>query len=48
MLKKVKTMCHLARAGVAISVCTAMDMGTPPQWMLPRVSFRAMLNLEWI
>ena len=35
----------LAKAGVAISVCTAMDMGTPPQWMLPSVSFKATLNL---
>ena len=36
---------YLARAGVAMSVWTAMDMGTPPQWMLPRVSFSAMLYL---
>ena len=36
---------HLARAGVAMSVWTAMDMGIPPQWMFPRVSFRAMLYL---
>ena len=28
-----------------MSVWTAMDIGTPPQWMLPRVSFRAMLYL---
>ena len=36
---------HLARAGVAMSVWTAMDMGIPPQWMFPRVSFRATLYL---
>ncbi len=32
-----------ASAGVAMSVCTPMAMGTPPQWMWPSVSAMAML-----
>ena len=37
---------YLAKAGVAISVWTAIDVGTPLQWMLPSVSFKAILNLN--
>ncbi len=32
-----------ASAGVAMSVCTPMAMGTPPQWMWPSVSAMARL-----
>ncbi len=32
---------YLASAGVAISVCTPMAIGTAPQWMLPNSSAMA-------
>ncbi|MCY1383788.1 hypothetical protein D9M69_719490 [compost metagenome] len=32
-----------ASAGVHMSVCTPMAMGTPPQWMWPSVSAMARL-----
>ena len=31
-----------ARAGVHMSVCTPMDMGMPPQWMVPNSSAATM------
>ena len=37
---------YLDRAGVAISVWTAMLMGTAPQWMWPKASLSAMLYLK--